>query len=811
MSVGTTASDEANPSRDHGMIDLDDPRAADASVVGSKAASLAALRAAGENVPDGVVVLPGVDAAVAAQRLIARLGDVPLAVRSSSVAEDLARASYAGQYLTVLDVRGGPAIAEAIERVRRSAGDAESRGYGGERGAMAVLAMPLVLADAAGVAFTANPVTGDEEVVVEAVAGLGEQLVSGAATPQRFVVTRASCTEQPGPRAAITQEQAREIAELAERVATERGAAQDVEWAIAGGVLHLLQARPITALPVPIPIDVSPTETWIREDEHFGRPLRPLELDALGSRTDAASQIVFAEIGMPIETMRHRAIGGWPYVRMVPPMDSGRDSPKTPPALLFGLVVRLVPGLRTRLRRAAEVLATDEASRIAERWESRDRRDLRARYRALREVERARLTDAALADHLDEVLALLLEASVQHTRLASAMLIHSGQLGVLCEKVLGWSDTRSGDLVQGFSDATREAGCALDALAAAIESDEEARRLLEASPAALVAHPGSGGAALREYLDRYGHAIIGFDLAHPTYAEDPRPLCALVAHRIRRGPVAVRDLRAGAERVANEARETLADRPADLAAFERALAAARRSRPLGDESEADVLDALGLVRYVAVEAGTRLAARGALPDRDAALFLTTAELLAALRGAEVEADVGRRRGELRWAQAHPGPKRYGPEPAAFPSLRFVPAWSRPFLETMTWVMERASPSAVSPAADEPRDGLRGLAASPGVATGTVRIIRDPAEFERVEPGDVLVCPMTWAAWSVVFPLVSAVVTEHGGPLSHPAILAREFGIPAVLSVAAATTRLREGQVVTVDGAAGTLRVIATEE
>jgi pyruvate,water dikinase len=98
--------------------------------------------------------------------------------------------------------------------------------------------------------------------------------------------------------------------------------------------------------------------------------------------------------------------------------------------------------------------------------------------------------------------------------------------------------------------------------------------------------------------------------------------------------------------------------------------------------------------------------------------------------------------------------------------------------------------------------LVGTSASPGRATGTVRVIRSPAEFDRIEPGDVLVCPCTVAAWSVVFPVISAIITEVGGPLSHPGILAREFGIPAVLAVPDATSTLRDGVTVTVDGTAG---------
>lgn len=786
------------------MIDLDDDEALDACLVGSKAGNLAALRRAGERVPDGLVVLPRADATLAAATAMRRFGDVPLAVRSSSISEDLAAASFAGQYLTVLDVRGPNAITDAIVQVRRSAGNAAARGYGDSGQAdMPVLIMPLVPADAAGVAFTVNPVTGDDEIVIDAIPGLAEDLVSGAATPQRWIVAGESSRSHDGGPEAIDAAQAREIATLAQRVAALRGAPQDIEWAIAAGTLYLLQARPITALPVAPLIEVPAKQTWIREDEHFGRPLRPLEFDVLAPRTDEATRKVFAELGFPVESLRQRLIGGWPYARMVPPMDSGKDSDKAPPALLFGLVIRLVPPLRRRLRRAAEVVESNLCETLVDAWESHIRAELRGRARALRAVDLSELTDAELANHLEVVLASLQEASDHHTRLGFVSFLEQGRLGVFVDRELGWTPNQTSDLLQGFSAATSKGGRALDALASAIAADPDAVQLLDRDDQALLAHPGPGGIALRDYLDNHGHEIVGFDLSHPTYAEAPQPLLGLVRRRIARGNAVGRDVRADAARAAQRARAALADRPAVLERFERLLAGARRARPCNDDTETDVLEALGSIRYVAVEVGRRLAAHQVLPDLDAVSFLQVDELLTALRGGRLEVDIERRRGELRWAQAHPGPRRYGPAPPPQPSLRFVPAWSRPFLEIMMWVMSQLQPAP----REAPAGGaLQGVPASPGRVKGPVRIIRAPDEFHRIRPDDILVCPMTWAAWSVVFPLVSAVVTELGGPLSHPAILAREFGIPAVVSVPDVTSLLRDGQTVTIDGAAGTIEL-----
>jgi pyruvate,water dikinase len=304
----------------------------------------------------------------------------------------------------------------------------------------------------------------------------------------------------------------------------------------------------------------------------------------------------------------------------------------------------------------------------------------------------------------------------------------------------------------------------------------------------------------------YGHQIVGMDLAHPTWAEDPVPLLSMVRARLDLQESSRPNGKAAADALEAEARTALAHRPEDLVEFDGALSAARRGISLGDDTETDVLEVLGIVRYVALEAGERLTDRGLLVRPDDVLFLTEQELLGALRGEAFDDEIARRRGEYLWAKGHRGPKRYGPEPAAMPSVRWAPAHARPFLEAMVWAMEKMAP----PSRSEPtgEGALAGNAASPGRVTGTVRIVRDPSEFDRIQPNDVLVCYCTIAAWSVVFPMVSAIVTEVGGPLSHPGILAREFGIPAVLGVDDATTLLSDGQLVTVDGGSGRVEIEA---
>jgi pyruvate,water dikinase len=416
------------------------------------------------------------------------------------------------------------------------------------------------------------------------------------------------------------------------------------------------------------------------------------------------------------------------------------------------------------------------------------------------------MTDEELADHLKAVLAHLQEASDAHFRLpVLGTFLTTGHLGVLAERLLGWESDQTLQLLQGYSTVV-DAADDLGAVVEAIRKDASAAKLLMESPALLVEHPGPAGEALRSHLERHGNQIVGMDLAHPTWAEDPTPLFTMIRSRLDHEESSRPNGKAAASTLEDQARSALSDRPEDLADFEVALSAARRGISLGDDTESDVLQVLGIVRYVAVEAGRRLTERKTLERPDDVLFFTEQELLGALRGLELDVDIARRRGEYLWAKGHRGPKRYGPEPAPMPSMRWAPAHARPFLEAMMWAMDKMAP----PTRPEPTgDGvLVGNAASPGRVTGTVRIVRDPSEFDRIQPNDVLVCYCTIAAWSVIFPMLSAIITEVGGPLSHPGILAREFGIPAVLGVDEATTLLSDGQTVTVDGSSGRVAIHA---
>ena len=339
-----------------------------ADQLGGKAATLARLVAAGFPVPPGFVV--PVDAFARWQELEAALpaaADAPgggrLAVRSSAVAEDLAGASYAGLYETFLNVDRDHLV-DAVRRCWESATSQRVTAYQHARqqgpeqpqqasggpgprpgpGAIAVLVQRMVHPDAAGVAFTANPVSGArDEVVITAVRGLGERLVSGEATGDRWVVRgeQAACTR--AVEQAIDDDQARAVATLARRVEAHFAAPQDVEWAIADGTLWLLQARPMTALPEPVTWTPPAPGYWMRNfrlGEWLPEPMTPLFADWLLERIeDGHLKATRDHVGASLVFPR-AAINGW-YYTAIP-----RLSLRTILAALLGGRVRLVRFLR---------------------------------------------------------------------------------------------------------------------------------------------------------------------------------------------------------------------------------------------------------------------------------------------------------------------------------------------------------------------------------------------------------------------------------------------------------------------------------
>jgi pyruvate,water dikinase len=723
------------------------------ALLGSKAANLARLAAAGFPVPAGVVVTPAAaadwDQAFAQLRsAVAELDGrgQRFAVRSSATAEDLAGASFAGQYETVLDV-GGDELPEAVRHVVESAASARVSAYRQAHpeatvadpsgSGMAVLVQVMVAADAAGVAFTANPVSGArDEVVITAVRGLGERLVSGQATGDQWVVRddRARCTR--ATEQAITADQARQIATLARRVHAHFATPQDLEWAIstdtsgAESGLWLLQARPMTALPDPVTWTPPTPGYWMRNlrlGEWLPEPMTPLFADWLLERLDhGEQQATRDQVGAALP-FPHATINGWYYLA-TPPL-----SPRTILTALLEGRGRLLRFMRYAvLGPSRDPVAADRRllAGLAEQWH----KDLLPRYQRL------------------------VQAGEQQLQTASPQ-----QLAAIIDQVGAAAGEQLWSLAVVGGSAWKMEG----ALARFY------RQHLATTVDASVQHLLAGLSGTQPDLP--AHAVQSLDWAHPTAGElgwpPPRPSDR---HR---------ELAARREAMTAQCVALLGDRPQLQARFQALLAVAQRYVSIREQQARQLTLGWPLLRRCVLRLGQTLHARAVIHQAEDVFFLTRAELDTR---APLQELVHRRRATWERQRRLLAPLTIGRPP-------------RLLAKELLAVVDAARTT--SPA---PQDAIIGQPASPGRATGPVRIVHGPGDFDHFQPGEVLVARATAPAWTPLFARAVAVVTDGGTLAAHASLVAREYGIPAVVATGDATARLDDGQVVTVDGGAGTI-------
>lgn len=824
-----TITDQAVPAPAAVLVSLDDPACEAPALAGNKAATLAVLRRAGFKVPPGVVIsvdalgkvsdelTPAVRGALTSVSELP--GPAPWAVRSSSTAEDGAQASFAGQFETVLNV-DADGLADAVLRCWQSALSDRVRVYAGAggSGSMAVLIQPMIAADSAGVAFTADPVSGRGHVVIEAVAGLGERLVSGAATPERWTVEETGSIEAPSVATVLDAEKARAIADLARRTAVHFGRSQDIEWAISGDSLWLLQARPITTLPsvgpelIPIPIEVPPGY-WTRDTFHEPVPISPFGKVLLTEQILKVFPTVFAEFGILLDRAEVAFIGGWMYRREVPlgAPPPGRGRPSAPPRWLLRILMRLHPAIRRRVRSAERAIASDLPATVIRRWTDEWRPEHQEEIERALALDLGSLSEEDLAAQLDHRIEVF--GHPAHVMVAIAYWILVYELAEVCRELLGWDTARMLVLLEGLSTSSTEPARQLADLARLARSKPAVRELLasvDVTTAARLADVDAEFArAFSDYVDVNGHRSLRYDVIEPTLAETPHVLLRLVADQLKLGfspDRAAEEALRRRSQAADEARGLLGSRPeADQKRFERALARAREAYPaLEDRVWVTFSVQAALLRRLALEMGRRLVDRRQLAAVDDVFFLETEDARSALFDGADRRDTARvAKGRRAWAMAHPGPYSYGESPPGEPPFDLLPAPARLVNQGVIWGLAQlfGEPPTVR------QEGVvAGTPASAGRYTGTVRVVMGEHQFGKIRAGDVVVCPTTSPAWSVVFPSMGALVTDGGGILSHPAIIAREHGIPAVVGTGNATDLLLDGQRVTVDGSTGVVEV-----
>ena len=785
------------------VIALSEVHAGMQALVGGKAAGLAALIQAGERVPPGFCVTTGAHRAgvlPAAEILAAydKLGAGPVAVRSSATAEDLPDASFAGQHDTVLGVRGADDLLAAVQACWDSLHSARAAAYRGAHDIehatvrMAVVVQRMVDAEVSGVLFTANPLTGNRtEMMVDAAPGLGSAVVDGAADVDHYVLGNTP----PSGGGCVPPGMLAELRAVGERLQDRAGSPQDVEWsADRSGTLWLLQSRPITTLFPQPPRTGSEPRVYVEFGHVQGmlQPVTPMGLATLKAQIAG----MLAALGVRAEIVD---IGGRLYGDLT---DQARH-PSARKRLIKLMAVDFGPRAQAAMahvladprfapRKGATPRAATPSLRTAVRAVTGIvgalARPEAARERMGRAVEQLRLGAAPAGDlrTAADRLCFLREQGTDAGADAITWPIVAGMLAAALPQQLLKGVATTDEIHAVLAGMPHNVTIEMDlALWRVARRAEEHRELLLGTPPDELAARYRAGTlpelGLAEFLDAYGHrGVAEVDVGVPRWAEDPAPVFAMIANCLRvTDPDQAPDRRF--VRAAAGAEAALADlvararrrRPVRgrLAGF--LLRRARSLAGLRETGKFAGLYPLREMRRQLLLLGADLTAAGRLAQPADIMFVTLDE--ADLREVVAARRVVHRREARR---------------------RTVP---------VALLSDGTDVEAVLPVPSGADSALRGVGASAGRVTGPARIVRDPATA-RIEPGDILVAATTDPGWTPLFLTAAALVTETGAVMAHGPTVAREYGIPAVICVPGATERITTGQLVTVDGAAGTVTV-----
>ncbi len=738
----------------------------------------------------------------------AKLGGGAVAVRSSATAEDLPGAAFAGQQDTYLNVLGGDDVVQAVANCWASLWTDRAISYRRRQGidphevAIAVVVQKMVPAAIAGVLFTANPVTGERgEMVVDANPGLGEAVVSGQVTPEHYVLDASGkvLSFTPGGREVVisaaegggtqgssgTQsaepglaaEELAELAMLGNKAQQHFGRPQDIEWAAAGGTLYVLQSRPMTALP-PQPPVLNAVQRRVGPFfiEMFQERPYPLDVSGWMSRGILAMLHGMAgSVGVvfpAVEELLPEEDGV--VVQLIPPVPRPTIRTLAAPVSLLRRARRFKAGAWTRDPRFSLFIEN------IERLNGKDLRPLR--WCAV--VAFARECFAAMQGITDLRVSYLPGIPVPVLKMRF-MLLFLGKTK-LAPALIAGAETR-----------TSQANRALERLASNAADDPGlSRALRDSAPRELLelVENEPEHRAFREAFEafqlEYGHRETTSVVlsSSPTWSDAPEVVLGLVKAlsgerppTVNHGGIALAELkRHPALRFEPLRRRVLA-----------AVESAQAGMAFREDSHFYATKAIPPIRRAYRELGRRLVMAGVIDEPDEIYHLRFEELESITDNDDgaLPASLRDRFRPLVLARAA---KRRGLDgiPLLDPALLFARGRQGRQVEGVL---------------------VSGTAASRGQATGPVRVIRGPAEFGRLRSGEVLVCPYTNPAWTPLFQRAVAVVVDAGGLGSHAAIVAREYGIPAVMGTGSGTSTLADGRQVLVDGTLGVVLPAAAAE
>ncbi|HEY5731318.1 MAG TPA: PEP/pyruvate-binding domain-containing protein [Anaerolineales bacterium] len=751
-----------------------------------------------------------------------------VAVRSSATAEDLPEASFAGQQETFLNIRGEEDLLYAVKKCWASLWTARAIAYRIKNNidqttvALAVIVQEMVDAEAAGILFTANPINGHcDEMVINAAWGLGEAIVGGLVSPDTIVADKATgkvknyqvaektvitVRTEKGTREdpldderrnskVLNEAQVSELVEIARNIESYYGKPQDIEWCHAGEQFYIVQSRPITTLKE---IEVAALTDWILPKgayavmrnnivELMADPLSPLfatlGLEAINT---SLPRMMNESLGLggilPVESII--VVNKYAY-------NNGSVSAKGMVRLLFNM--RKITGMMF----TGAVERWTEHGRphyyeTVETWSAKDWRS----FSSVELVESAKqLTESAIDAYV-----ALVSGVIPAAWITEAMFTN-----VYNRLIKRRDDPTAPTYLLGYDSLPIRADKSLYSLAEWARQDPALAQCLEGTPTAQLVTlcesgdvPGDVVPAVwdewrirfNEHLRAFGHMLYDLDFIHPVPADDPAPvLDALKLYLSGQGTNPYTRQHESAER-REQAVLMMRQRLKGLRLkwFNKYLASAQKYAPLREDGLAEIGLAYPLIRQMLREVGDRFVQHNAIPAADEIFWLTQNDVLltatcldAGLSVESLAEKIPHRKAEHRAAlSVRP--------PMMLPQMKIFG------FDLMSLRDKRGRRNR--------GNTIKGVAASPGTASGVARVLHGPEDFSQMKPGDVLVAPITTPAWTPLFAMASAVVTDIGGPLSHGSIVAREYGIPAVLGTGIATRRIQDGQTITVDGSAG---------
>lgn len=528
--------------------------------------------------------------------------------------------------------------------------------------------------------------------------------------------------------------------------------------------------------------------SWELDPVHFPRPVTRYWAELHPEPFSRGFGEFTRFYGMLIDTMTYAYVNGFAYSSMRPVPDD--EVPR-------------------RFERADEVFERRLWREQLRDWEETFKPASVKAHRELQSVDPEDLSDEDLVAYLTRCRDHHAEMIFQHMRFTAAAMLPTGDLLAHVGDWTGLPPAHLLGMMQGAAPVSAGASAESERLIAAVANDSSARRLLESDgePAEVLdglrALEGDTGAAASAYLDFVGYRLLdGFDIGERYALELPDVLLRAIRAAVEAGGTPKSD----AEDRITEVRAQVAEQ--HQGRFDELLGEARLMYRLRDERGvySDIW-ASGIMRRAVLAAGRRLAGKGRINDGEHFVEAGFEEMCSLLSGADgPSADELAERFDWRTSHdAKEAPALLGPEPPPPPDLSGLPPAPARIMRAIGIAIGSLFGSSE---AEHEGQVLRGLGASGGAYEGPARRVSDPAEFDRIVQGDVLVTESTSEAFNILLPLLGAIVTDSGGLLSHSAIVAREYGIPGVVGTRDATTRITDGMTLRVDGDAGEVSVQA---